>query len=276
MATRRPSTISNRTEEGIFAETIREYADRLTVISEGDSWFSYPINANLADFIEMMGPLNMLRLEKSGDEACKMLAPNGAQRRKLEAYFRRYRKHLDLMIFSGGGNDILDENLPPLLIKRPPGLVWRNYINDEALTARLLQIRSALERLLETRDKTAPDCPIVSHGYDYLIPTGRKASALFGLVKAGPWIRPVLKKFGVPDLEEGRQLLRYLIDQYWAVISSLASPDRRFYLVDTRGELPSDSAYWNDEIHPTHRGFKQLSRKWREMLVRLFPDKSFD
>src|ERR1700741_388281 len=101
MSAKKQSTISNTTKEGIFAESIREYRDRLVVMSEGDSWFSYPLNNNLADFIEMMGPLTMLRLEKNGDEACKMLAPKSAQFLKLQRYLKRYRKNLKLLIFSG-------------------------------------------------------------------------------------------------------------------------------------------------------------------------------
>jgi lysophospholipase L1-like esterase len=275
MSSTKRTTISNRTEEGRFAEIIREYPEHLPVISEGDSWFSYPINSNLADFIEMMAPLNMFRLERAGDEACRMLAPNGSQRRKLEQYFKRYRKHLKLLIFSGGGNDILDDNLPPLLIKRRPGMTWRDCINDSALANRLNEVRDAYLRLLGTRDATAPDCQIVSHGYDYLIPTGRRASAVFGLIKRGPWILPRLRAFGIEDPVDGQQLLRHLIDAFWATISPLASPARKFHLVDSRGTLSSDSSHWNDEIHPTHRGFEALAEKWRPILGHLFPAAGF-
>jgi hypothetical protein len=275
MGTKKRSTISNRTEEGIFSEIIREYPEQLVVISEGDSWFSYPINSNLADFIEMMAPINMLRLEKAGDEACKMLAQNGPQRRKLEQYLKRYRKHLKLLIFSGGGNDILAENLPPLLIKRQPGMSWRDCINELALAKRLGEVRNAYERLLNTRDDAAPECEIVAHGYDYLIPSGRKASALFGLIKRGPWILPVLRTFGIPDPAEGQQLVRHLIDSFWETISPLATPARKFHLIDTRGVLSSGNADWNDEIHPTHRGFEALAEKWRPTLAQLFPRSGF-
>ena len=69
MGSKKRSTISSTTKEDIFHESIHEYPERLVVISEGDSWFSYPLSTNLADFIEMMEPLTLLRLEKSGDEA---------------------------------------------------------------------------------------------------------------------------------------------------------------------------------------------------------------
>ena len=276
MASSKQSTISNTTKEGIFWESIREYPERLVVMSEGDSWFSYPLSTNLADFIEMMGPLTMLRLEKSGDEARKMLRPGGSQLRRLKHYLKHYRKKVQLVIFSGGGNDILDENLPSLLVKREAGMGWRDCINDAALTARLGEIKEAYGQLLQARDATAPACQIVAHGYDYLVPSGRKAPIPLGLVKVGPWIRPVLKRFGIPDQDEGRQVVRHLVDEFWQAISPLASSDGRFHMVDSRGTLGPENKYWNDEIHPTHGGFKAIAAKWKPVLAGLFPGKGFD
>ena len=42
---------------------------------------------------------------------------NKVRTENLDRYLKYYRKHLQLLIFSGGGNDILDANLPPLLNK---------------------------------------------------------------------------------------------------------------------------------------------------------------
>jgi lysophospholipase L1-like esterase len=276
MASTTRSTISNTTKEGIFWESIREYPERLVVISEGDSWFSYPLSSNLADFIEMMGPLTMLRLEKSGDEAREMLKPGGSQLKRLKRYLKHYRKKVQLVIFSGGGNDFLDENLPSLLIKRKAGMGWRDCINDDALAARMAEIKAAYGNLLQARDDSAPACQIVAHSYDYLVPSGRKAPIPLGLVSVGPWIRPVLKKFGIPDEDEGRLVVRHLVDEFWREISPLAAPDRRFHMVDSRGTLGPENKNWNDEIHPTHSGFKQIAEKWKPVLEGLFPEKKFE
>lgn len=275
MATKAKSTITNTTKEGIFAESIREYPDRLVVISEGDSWFSYPLNRNLADFLEMMGDFTMLRLEKNGDEARQMLAKSGSQYRKLGKFMTRYKKRLELLIFSGGGNDVLDENLPSLLLKMKPGMTWRDCINAEALAERLTQIRGAYENLLALRDTSAPDLQIVTHSYDYLVPDGRKAPVPLGLVTVGPWVKPVLKQFRIDDIEDGKAIIRHLIDAFHASIAALASPARRFHVVDTRGTLPAGTDHWADEIHPTGRGFEKLAEKWRPTLRGLFPLKGF-
>jgi hypothetical protein len=271
----RPKNVSNATKLGIFHEMIRENPGHLVAISEGDSWFSYPLNANLPDFFRTMAPLNLLRLEKSGDEARKMLAPQGPQLKKLRKYLKLYGKHLQLLAFSGGGNDILDENLPGMLLKRKPGMSWRQCVNDVALSSRLAEVAQCYGRLIALRDSFAPKCQIVTHTYDYLIPTGKGAPVPLGLVRVGPWIRPVLVKFGIPDPQEGTQLVRHLVDQFAVTLAQVAVGTTGFHVVDSRGTLSSGSADWNDEIHPTHRGFKAISERWRVTFARLFPAQGF-
>ncbi len=271
----KPKNISNATKLGVFHEMIRENPGHLVAISEGDSWFSYPLNANLPDFFRTMAPVNLLRLERSGDEVRKMLGPDGPQLKKLRKYLKIYGKQMQLLAFSGGGNDILDENLPSLLIKRKPGMTWRQCINDAALTKRLDEIVECYDRLIALRDERAPKCQIVTHTYDYLIPTGKGAPVPLGLVKVGPWIKPVLVKFGIPDPREGSELIRFLVDQFASKLIQLASVTANFHVVDSRGALAAGPADWNDEIHPTHRGFKAISQKWRDVFDRLFPANGF-
>jgi hypothetical protein len=143
MGTRKRSTISNTRKEGIFHESIREYSAELVVIREGDPWFSYPLSTNLADFIEMMGPLTMLRHEKNGDEASQDAGAEGLTASEAQRYLKRYRKHVQLLICSGGGNVILDENLPSLLIGGSACMSWRECINDDVLAARPTEVREA-------------------------------------------------------------------------------------------------------------------------------------
>ncbi len=271
----KPKNVSNATKLGIFHEMIRENPDHLVAICEGDSWFSYPLNANLPDFFRTMAPINLLRLEKSGDEVRKMLAPNGPQLKKLKQYLKTYGKKMQLLAFSGGGNDILDENLPDMLFKRKPGMSWRQCVNDAALSQRLGEIADGYGRLIDARNSLAPNCQIVTHTYDYLIPTGKGAPIPLGLVKVGPWIRPVLVKFGIPDPQEGADLIRHLVDQFAGKMLALAASSSNFHVVDSRGTLAPGPADWNDEIHPTHRGFKAISEQWRVVFNSLYPNHGF-
>ena len=113
-----PRVQDARTKLGLFVETMRADKTLPVVLSEGDSWFSYPLNRNLMDFVEMMRDFAMLRLERSGEEARQILKPSGTQFKNLRKYLELYR--FEALFFSGGGNDIVDENLPPLLNRKKP------------------------------------------------------------------------------------------------------------------------------------------------------------
>jgi hypothetical protein len=241
------------------------------VLIEGDSWFSYPINRNLMDHIEMMRDFAILRLEQSGHEARQILKPSGRQFKNLGKYLKLYR--FEALLFSGGGNDIVDENLTPLLNKKVPGMTWRDCINEAALTARFDEIVAAYQRLIELRDRVRRNCVIVTHCYDYPVPTGIKARIAFGLASRGPWIKPRLVEKGIDPIADGVPILRFFMDQFYDRLQALAAaPNSRFHVVDSRRTLiPSESLHWSDEMHPSGTGFELLSRRWRVELAKLFP-----
>ena len=74
----------SRPRQAVFAASVKQFPKRLVLITEGDSWFSYPLNANIADYIEMMSDLSMLRLEHNGDEAREILGAGSDQLKKLK------------------------------------------------------------------------------------------------------------------------------------------------------------------------------------------------
>ena len=105
-----------------FARMREERPDRLNVLSEGDSWFAYPPKwvfnskpANLIDYISSWtgSKANFMRMESNGDEAVDMVS--GAQKHELVEVMRwhetsRKGRPIDLLLFSGGGNDLVGEN----------------------------------------------------------------------------------------------------------------------------------------------------------------------
>lgn len=261
----------------VFAESIALHPKRLVIISEGDSWFSYPLNRNIADYVEMMSDFSMLRLERSGEEAREILASGSPQLANLRKYLKRYP--VELLMFSGGGNDIADENLPALLKLKKPGMGWRDCIDDQALDARLNEIIAAYRRLIDVRDASRPSCRIVTHGYDYPVPTGIKARGAFGLGSAGPWLKPHLVAKKIDPQTDGVLILRHLIDQFYERLETLAEPTvkgSRFHVVDSRRTLiPADRLHWADEMHPSGFGAELLAQRWRATLAKLFPGRGF-
>ena len=265
----------SRTREGVFAASVKQFPQRLVILTEGDSWFSYPLTANLADYIEMMSDFSILRLEHNGDEARDILASGSGQLRKLKDYLKRYP--VDVLLMSAGGNDLVAAELSKVLDRKTNGLTWQSAVKLSKLTTVLDDIVAAYSRLLDARDALRPQCAIVAHSYCYFQPSGRKATGPFGLLKAGPWMRPVLVAKGIDPDTEGREVARYLIDELHARLMSLAAARPRFHVVDMRSALPADHTHWADEIHPSGTGFRKLAEDhWRPLLRAQFPGRGFE
>ena len=164
----------------VFAASVKQFPKRLVVLTEGDSWFSYPLNANIADYIEMMSDFSILRLEHNGDEARDILAAGSEQLKKLRYYLKNYP--VDALLLSAGGNDLVSGELSRLLAKKVNGATWHSTVNLARLTTVLDDIVGAYTRLLDARDTLRPKCVVLAHSYCYFEPSGRKATGPFGLL----------------------------------------------------------------------------------------------
>lgn len=263
-----------RPKQAVFAASIRQFPKRLVLISEGDSWFSYPLNANIADYIEMMSDFSMLRLEHNGDEAREILGAGSDQLKKLRYYLKNYP--VEALLMSAGGNDLVSGELKRMLNVRVAGAAWQSAVKLDVLTTVLDEIVESYERLLDARDALRPNCVLFAHSYCYFQPTGRKATGPFGLGSAGPWMKPVLVAKGIDPVAEGPQVARYIVDELHARLQSLAASRKRFVVVDTRSALPVDDVHWADEIHPSGTGFRRLANDfWKPLLAQQFPGRGF-
>jgi hypothetical protein len=264
-----------RPRQAVFAASLRQFPKRLVILTEGDSWFSYPLNSNIADYIEMMNDFSMLRLEHSGDDAREILAPASEQLKQLKHYLKKYP--VDALLVSAGGNDLVSGELSKLIDKKTNGSTWQNSVRAAKLSAVLDDIVNSYTRLLDARDALRPKCVVVAHSYCYFKPDGRKATGPFGLLKSGPWMRPVLVAKGLDPDTEGREFARFLVDELHARLVALAASRPRFHVVDMRAALPDDHVHWADEIHPSGTGFRKLAEDhWRPLLRTQFPGRGFE
>jgi hypothetical protein len=258
--------------------------NRVNMVGEGDSWFAYPRkniligkNANILDWVARSirdkGSANLLRIPGNGDEAVEMLA--GAQKRDLAETLRDGEDRIDLILFSGGGNDVVGKwDMDRLLNFFEGGFSASDCINSVRFKRKLLQIRLAYEELIELRDEYAPSAKIVTHTYDFLLPS--KASARFaGINVTGPWIYPYLMEKNIPETFH-RAVVRHLLTEMKLMLQDLAALNKnqgKFFVVNTQGTLePGNSRDWKDEMHPTSSGFKKISQKYYGQLKKLEPD----
>jgi hypothetical protein len=249
-----------------FAKSIKRHPDWPVLISEGDSWFSYPLRPNVINVLDTRAQrrISLLRLERSGEELLTILS--GKQKDKLRRQLKRYP--VQALLLSGGGNDIVDRNLLPLLReKEPASRTWESCIKKGRVKSRLLQLKLAYQELIDIRDDVNEDCMIYTHGYDHAIPTGKGVK--IGPIKLGPWLKPYLDRRKINDPMDQRNVIRWLIDSFNEMQIGLAAANPKVVFVDCRGTLGEND--WHNELHPHAAGFRSVGALFSAKLDTQFP-----
>ena len=218
------------------------------IVSEGDSWFDYPMYLNLIDRVDDLDRFAIKRFEVSGDTLGNMLTELPRVERTV------IEENPKCILFSGGGNDLVDKHFIPTLFKDfDPALTARELINSDVWTAQLQILREGYEKVIAT---LAPHAPIIGHGYDHLIPSDSPVR-YDGFRVTGPWVKPALDGHNIVDPDLQTEIGALIIDDFNDLISSVATdhPDDFIY-VDLRGKL--DPGDWQNEMHPTKDGFRKL------------------
>ncbi|GMG82379.1 hypothetical protein LNKW23_15920 [Paralimibaculum aggregatum] len=246
----------------------RARARRRPVIAEGDSWFSIPIFADLLDELEDSHGFDITSVAHHGD-TLESMAFAFAQR---NGFTRQFLKMLDrdtppeAVLLSGGGNDIAGEQFR-LLINPARGLHrgLNAAILDELVHVRLREAYATLIGAIGflARERIGHEIPIFLHGYAHAVPDGRG----FGWINiAGPWLQPAFRAQGYEELDETREMVAAIIDAFNAMLASLAGSPGMAHVhymnfVDVMPTEGDHRRWWNDELHPTDRGFRLLAER---------------
>ena len=251
-------------------------ADLGTLVAEGDSWFDYP-GSDVLDYLEDVYRYDVESLAKAGHRIEDMAYAGGQLddlARRLEKLLRN-GKRVRAVLLSGGGNDIMGTEFGMFLEHARSGL--------DPLNARVVEgvvqgrVRTAYLHIL-TRMTTVAESilgspvPILVHGYSGPVPDGRGVLGGFWFLP-GPWIAPGFRDKGFPDSELQRRvdIVEQLIDTFNSMLIEVAGlPElAHVHYVNLRGTLPTNSSYkdwWANELHPTERGFAEVTRRFAEVL----------
>ena len=173
----------------------------LQVFAEGDSWFDYPpflIKGGIIPRLERRLGVPILNLAKAGDEVRYMLGVE--QRRSLAQCLTDgcpAGGPWDVLLFSGGGNDIVDNPMALWVRDFDPAIPPAAHLNQPRFDAALGLVRAGYEDLITLRDQLSPGTHLVFHGYDFAIPDGR------GICHLGPWLKPTFDLRGFSDTGRG-------------------------------------------------------------------------
>jgi lysophospholipase L1-like esterase len=255
----------------------------LQILSEGDSWFTisgFPAY-NLLFELRFHRHTRIVNCGLPGDTIKRMaqICRNRDLREALSSSGHRW----DVILLSGGGNDLIDEAADVLLRKdqRDDAAIAgpADYCDPDKLRTLVDEVQEGFRRIAALRDAPASPSqgvPILTHTYDYATP--RNAPARFLIGQLGPWLHRALTASEVPG-GHWVAVADHLMDKLAEGILALESgpdPIPAFRVIDTRHTLkravlghPGDSNDWQNEIHPNGRGYEKLAKRFERELEAL-------
>jgi hypothetical protein len=253
----------------------RKKAGAKAFVTEGDSWFAYPLwlSTNVIEELIQRFPVNTtwMQRQSNGDEAREMMC--GPQYTTLVALFERLQAvgaEVDGILFSGGGNDIVGKSLLPLLNKYRDGMTWMDCIQHNRFERRLGAIADAYRELADLRADYQPKAVVFTHAYDYAIVSGKPICVLG--IKIGPWIKNYMEDVkGITRLEFQQEIINHMLSRLDDVQTRLEQEYRGtgWVYVRTQGALANSD--WANELHPTKAGFRKVSDKFAAAIEANIP-----
>lgn len=221
--------------------------DGLTIVSEGDSWFQYPVKLrDVIDHLSERPEWNILSLGFAGD-----WLSNIRLREEYLGAIETYEPRIFLI--SGGGNDMVGkQRLKWLLRMFVPGQTADYYLGPAFDTA-IDQLEELYDGLYSELAERFPHLWIIGHGYDWPTPAD------------GDWLGKPMEALGIRDGELQRQVAGLLIDRFNEMRLRLADRYERVRQIDNRGLVGE----WYDELHPTSGEFGRVAERFAAEIDRI-------
>ena len=232
------------------------------LVSEGDSWFQYPLLLrDVIDNVMDEQDFAVLSLGAAAD-----LVEHMATRREYSSALTK--TGAPIMLLSGGGNDLLGEGrLATILNPYSDGAGADDLIDDIALATVSDRILGFYGQILGDVAQNHSGVKVIGHGYDTPFP--RAGGAHFG--------QP-FEDAGIP-LDVGREVIEKIVSFFRLRLAGLQTEFDNFRFVDLVGTVGTSSQSWKDELHPQNAGFERATAPLIDAIreeIRNSPSGSFE
>jgi lysophospholipase L1-like esterase len=244
------------------------------LIAEGDSWFNYPWT-DILRLLEDEHGYDVESVAHYGDTVEEMAYSGG----QLERFSRLIEKQLrrervpKAILLSGGGNDLAGTEFGMVLDHARSAAAGLNEqvtsgVIDQRARLAYITILSAVTEVCQYWIQQP--LPILIHGYDYAIPDGRGFLGGWTFLP-GPWLEPGFREKGFAQLQVRKMIVRELIDRFNAMLKGVAAMPEFSHVnyVDLRKTLSTGADYeqdWENELHPTAKGFRLVTDRFASVL----------
>jgi N-acetylmuramoyl-L-alanine amidase len=263
-----------------FRRRLRAGKTLPVLVSEGDSWFQFPLLVQ--EVIDQLDNDYLIwSVGAAGDTLNNMVNASAGQGRTeyLQA-LRQQKDKVKAFLFSAAGNDIIGEDPhteQPVLLQllRPfngDAADVLGHVNLAELGRRLDFLRTGYAKVIETirAEPGLDQLPILIHGYDYTFPYpwGANDPRKPRHAERNAWLGKPLDDLGIQDQELRRNVIKLMLDGLYDMLGALAgdSDQTRVYVVDCRHAMPNVSD-WIDEIHGTSEGFAKVAERFKAVLA---------
>lgn len=290
------NNISQRRRNKEFFRTIRSGADVKRVVAEGDSWFEHPV---VYDVIDWLGDLAkdqcaIYSIARGGDFLTNMLEE------------REYITELSLIrpevfLLSAGGIELVNGRRVALMLDKDSNYVTEEYRNahplirnvlikgnlDDAQQEMLIRgmsfftkeffvllvvLKLSYKYLIKQLRKKFFDLKIITHGYDYTIPSFQRGpgvvKTLINLIGGnGHHFKEPMMLRGIRDVNDQRAISFAMIHLFnEMMISIVLDPlfGQNVYHIDCRGYARDED--WHDELHLRPRSLKRVAQTYLEAI----------
>jgi len=239
----------NRRQADFHRRRARGY-EGPTIISEGDSWFQYPIL--LDDVIDhLLEDYPIMSLGAAGDTLQRMF--------KRDEFTRDVDRYdADILLLSGAGNDLLAggdlrRHLRPFDPTQTPAahlLPTFDGMVDLAV--------QTYDQIFRTLERQFPTLAVICHGYDRPVPQ-----------KKGKWLGKPMIAQGIKDSVVQKAIAAEMIDRFNSAFSAVAASFPNVTYIDARGIVTDNR--WHDELHPNDKGYKDVAAKFKDAIAAVSP-----
>ena len=242
------NAFSRRKRQRIYRRKIATQFDAIRIVSEGDSWFQYPLLLDdVVDHLMNEEDLAVFSLGGAGHRLADMLAED-------EITDTLNRERPACLLISGGGNDMVGDGRLATLIQRFKEGRPANEYPNATFDSFLDEIGQLYRNLFHRLERTFPRMSVFCHGYDWAIPQQEE------------WLGAPLKSIGItlPGLQA--EIVRVLIDRLNALLADLSNEFRTVRYIDCRGVCGQND--WYDELHPTGESFGRIAQRFADEIRR--------